>query len=58
MGLGRGVACKPPEIVYVCIHEYMFLLGEDAECFSDSQGFQTYTNLKTTALELRFGLYV
>lgn len=58
MGLGRGVACKPPEIVYVCIHEYMFLLGEDAECFSDSQGFQTYTNLKTTALELCFGLYV
>lgn len=56
VGLGRGVSCKP-EIVYVCIHECVFPLGEDTEYFSDSQGFMTYTNLKT-ALELCFGLYV
>lgn len=58
VGLRRGVACEPPEIVHACIHKYMFLLGEDVKYFSDSQGFMTNKNLKTIALELHFGLYV
>lgn len=56
--LRTGVACESPEIVHACIHKYMFLLGEDIKYFSDSQGFMTYKNLKTIALELHFGLYV
>lgn len=56
VGLRRGVACEPPNIVHAFIHKYMFLLGEDIKYFSDSQGFMTYKKLKAIALELHFGL--